>query len=582
MSEVLTPDNVRVASDTHTGRKRGHNEDEVYVSEERGAFLVVDGVGGEDGGDVAAKIAAETIRNRLGNGGPVEERVREGIALANRNILERAEEDPHLEGMSCVLTLAILEEGQVTVGHVGDTRLYVVTSDDIDKKTSDHSFVGVLEEEGELSEKEAMEHPRRNEILREVGTEEHGPDDEEFIEVSDFPFEPESALLLCSDGLTDLVRSDEIQEIVLQHAGNPEKTTNALIEEANGRGGKDNISVIVVEGPQFGPSDAKENTTDAPGASSSSDLDTSESDVETIESGSPTSEKTASADEDTAANRWWDMGCGGLMGVMLGMVLVPLLLWQIPSLQEYDPILSAATALFGDEVSQSRRILTVSPAGSGHSLDEALDTAQPGDIIEVTAGTYRGPFYLKAGVSLISRKPHAALLTVSSRTDSVVVVARNIGPNRYPTQLIGFRIASSDTSSVPVGVVTNNAAISLVNVKVHGFSRAGIKVIGQALPPKILQSFIVENPGVGVRISQGALPVLRDNLIRGNGSGLSSGGAGILVEAGTRPKIRNNIIAGNRGAGILAYRREGGSLNSRSNQFAVGTSQDSVQIASPR
>ena len=581
MSEVSTT-NFRLASRTDTGRERGRNEDEIYVSKERGAFLVVDGVGGEDGGDVAAEIAAETIKDRLGNGGPVEERVREGIALANRNILDRVEEESHLEGMSCVLTLAILEEGQVTVGHVGDTRLYVVTPDGIDKKTSDHSFVGVLEEEGELSEQEAMQHPRRNEILREVGTEQHGPHDEDFIDIYDFPFEPESALLLCSDGLTDLVRSDEIQEIVLQCAGNPEKTAESLVNEANTRGGKDNISVIVVEGPKFGLSDAEESTPDATESMTTGGLDTTESDAAPEETESPSSEDHGSTDETNKVNQWWSLGCGGLLGLILGVLFVPLLLWQVPSLQEYDPVLSVATSLSEDEVSQSRRILTVSSTESGRSLQEALDTAQPGDIIEVEAGTYRGPFYMKAGVSLISRDPHETLLTVASQTDSVVVVAQNIDLNRYPTQLIGLRVATSDTSGVPVGVVAENAVVKLVNVKVEGFSRAGIEVMGQASTPEILQSFIVDNPGVGVRIGRGALPTLRDNLITGNGEGLSNGGAGILVEAGTRPKIRNNIIAGNRGNGILTYRREADSLDYQSNQFAVGTLQDSVIIGSPR
>ena len=117
--------------------------------------------------------------------------------------------------------------------------------------TRDHSPVGEREDAGEISELEAMHHPRRNEVYRDVGSEPHQPDDPDFIEVKEVPFEPDAALLLCSDGLTDLVDSASIQRVVAQWAGHPQQVVDALIEAANAAGGKDNVTVVYVEGEQF-------------------------------------------------------------------------------------------------------------------------------------------------------------------------------------------------------------------------------------------------------------------------------------------------------------------------------------------
>ncbi len=153
--------------------------------------------------------------------------MREAIALANRQIFERAQAEPRLRGMSCVLTVAVLEDGQATVGHVGDSRLYRLRRGEIEKLTRDHSPVGAREERGELSEDEAMRHPRRNEIFRDVGSAPHEPDDEGFIDMLEVPFERDAALLFCSDGLSDLVPSADILEIVEAHAGDPAAATGS-------------------------------------------------------------------------------------------------------------------------------------------------------------------------------------------------------------------------------------------------------------------------------------------------------------------------------------------------------------------
>ena len=118
-------------------------------------------------------------------------------------------------------------DGRAIVGHVGDTRLYKLRRGRIEKVTRDHSPVGEREDAREISELEAMQHPRRNEVYRDVGSEPHEPADPDFIDVQEIPFEPDAALLLCSDGLTDLVDSASINQIVRRLAGQPQRRGRA-------------------------------------------------------------------------------------------------------------------------------------------------------------------------------------------------------------------------------------------------------------------------------------------------------------------------------------------------------------------
>jgi serine/threonine protein phosphatase PrpC len=231
---------------SHPGLHRDNNEDRCHADADRGIFFVVDGVGGQAAGDKAAEIAQEMLRARLEREtGTVAERVREAITLANNEIHRLSQLDPRWNGMACVLTVAVVRDGRMTAGHVGDTRLYKLRSGSIRKLTRDHSPVGDREDRGEISEMEAMRHPRRNEIFRDVGSEAHSPEDQEFIDLVEAPFEPDSALLLCTDGLTDMVTTQQIAAIVGEHAGEPAATVGELLKAANAAGGKDNVTVVV-------------------------------------------------------------------------------------------------------------------------------------------------------------------------------------------------------------------------------------------------------------------------------------------------------------------------------------------------
>lgn len=246
---------------TDPGLQRSINEDRALVDDALGVFLVVDGLGGHAAGERAAETAVRAIIGHMESAAlegrrDVEENIRRAIAEANNQIYLEAQQNEEWHGMACVLTLAVADEDRVTVGHVGDSRLYLIWNGNLRKLTSDHSPVGEQEEHGELTEEEAMQHPRRNEVFRDVGSQPHEPHDPQFIETRTFRFRPDAALLLCSDGLSDVLTSGEISAIVERYDGDPNGTARQLVEAANRAGGKDNISVVFVAGPDFLGSDS--------------------------------------------------------------------------------------------------------------------------------------------------------------------------------------------------------------------------------------------------------------------------------------------------------------------------------------
>ena len=239
---------------TDPGLERHVNEDRVLADEARGVFLVVDGLGGHAAGEMAAETALRAIEDCLvsiDSAADLENQIRHAITEANNRIYSLAEQNAGWHGMACVLTLAVAQEDRLTIGHVGDSRLYLAWNGNLRKLTSDHSPVGEQEDRGELTESEAMHHPRRNEVFRDVGSRPHSPDDPHFIETKSVPFRSDAALLLCSDGLSDVLTSAQISTIVEQHTGDSADTARQLVEAANQAGGKDNISVIFVAGADF-------------------------------------------------------------------------------------------------------------------------------------------------------------------------------------------------------------------------------------------------------------------------------------------------------------------------------------------
>src|SRR6185369_9271126 len=205
---------LHAAGQTDPGRQRSVNEDRCHCDATRGILVVIDGVGGQAAGGKAADVALSMLRARLEREtGAIAQRIREAITIANNEIFRLAATRPEWHGMACVLTVVVVENGLATIGHVGDTRLYKLRDNRIEKITRDHSPVGEREDAQEISEREAMRHPRRNEVYRDVGSDPHEAADDEFVDIAEIHFESDAALLLCSDGLTDLVDSTAIADV---------------------------------------------------------------------------------------------------------------------------------------------------------------------------------------------------------------------------------------------------------------------------------------------------------------------------------------------------------------------------------
>jgi protein phosphatase len=223
------------ASDT--GRKRRRNEDSYVVAPP--LFAVADGMGGAQAGEVASKLAAAALEETDPGALSGPERLVSLIQEANRRVYERASSDPSTSGMGTTMTVALVETGGVTIGHVGDSRAYLVREGRLEQLTEDHSLVNELLKSGKLSREEADLHPQRSVITRAVGTD---PD----VDVDAFVVEASvgDVFLLCSDGLTDMVGDGDILELAERHHDDLDRLTKALVSAANRGGGEDNITVI--------------------------------------------------------------------------------------------------------------------------------------------------------------------------------------------------------------------------------------------------------------------------------------------------------------------------------------------------
>lgn len=237
------------------GRIRTNNEDAFYVDsiwdENNILAIVADGLGGCEKGEVASNLAVETIVTYLKayRNGDRLELLRQAVIAANNAIIEKQKELPDASNMSTVITVSIFDSiaHLVYMAHVGDTRLYQFTHDEgLVKLSHDHTLVGYKEEQGELTEIEAMSHPKRNEISNLLGAAYVDVNSKNFVEINSFDLLSQSYYLLCSDGLYDLITSDEIAEI-LDDNDNVTEKSKKLIEEANAAGGKDNITVVLIE-----------------------------------------------------------------------------------------------------------------------------------------------------------------------------------------------------------------------------------------------------------------------------------------------------------------------------------------------
>jgi serine/threonine protein phosphatase PrpC len=234
----MTP--VRTAVLTDTGRKRRHNEDAFVV--EPPLFAVADGMGGAQAGELASSLAAAALKDSQEPGEGGEERVNELIQQANRRVYERQSQDAAASGMGTTMTVALVEDGRVAIGHVGDSRAYLIRNGALEQLTEDHSLVAELVRSGKLSPEEAEGHPQRSVITRALGTD---PD----VDVDTFSVEtrPGDLFLICSDGLTTMVDDETILAEVARNRDDLKSAAKALVRAANKGGGEDHITVVFFE-----------------------------------------------------------------------------------------------------------------------------------------------------------------------------------------------------------------------------------------------------------------------------------------------------------------------------------------------
>lgn len=304
----------RASALTDTGRRRMRNED-AFVCDPP-LFAVADGMGGAQAGEVASRLAAAALEERAA-GLVGESAVAQLIREANERIYRQALADPTAAGMGTTVTALLVDEeaGTIAVGHVGDSRAYLVRDGALEQLTADHSLVAELVRTGRLTPEEAEQHPHRSVITRALGTDAD-------VEVDTFSVaaNPGDLYLVCSDGLSSMVRDEDILGIVAQTGGAPDGIAEGLVDAANRAGGEDNVTVVVfelLEGPGADHED---------GLLSEPDAVTAEAALANVVLPEP-----ESAEEDVEPVRRHGAAGGGrwlaLAGILLALAVAALLVW---------------------------------------------------------------------------------------------------------------------------------------------------------------------------------------------------------------------------------------------------------------
>jgi protein phosphatase len=243
---------------TDVGRKRKGNEDNLFVNAEQRLFVVADGMGGHAAGEVASKIAVDSINEFVCLTGGDQEitwpfgldekisydgnRLKTSIRYANRKVIDATKEKTEYEGMATTVAAVLVDGDAANLAHVGDSRVYLFREAALTQLTSDHSWVNEQIQSGIISPEQARSHPLRNVVTRALGGK-----PELAVDVQLQPMLAGDILLLCSDGLTTMLPDEDIAELVAASAGDIEKAAKSLVGEANARGGEDNITVVLLK-----------------------------------------------------------------------------------------------------------------------------------------------------------------------------------------------------------------------------------------------------------------------------------------------------------------------------------------------
>ena len=254
---LLTPLKISYQAVTDVGRKRKGNEDSLFVNPEQNLFVVADGMGGHAAGEVASRLAVDAINEFICLTGDDEEitwpfgldetisydgnRLKTAIRYANRKVMEATKEKSEYEGMATTVAAVLVDGDSANLGHVGDSRIYLIRNGTISQLTTDHSWVNEQIVGGMISPDQARSHPLRNVVTRALG----GKNDMQ-VDMKLHKIEPGDILLLCSDGLTTMMPDEDIVRVMSETKNDVEKATRELVAAANAKGGEDNITVVML------------------------------------------------------------------------------------------------------------------------------------------------------------------------------------------------------------------------------------------------------------------------------------------------------------------------------------------------
>ena len=241
---------MKIFAKSDIGKAREMNQDSFYVSDVNDGiklFILADGMGGYKGGEIASRLAVDCTRKYICNNFPnilkekeeIMKLIRSSIEYANLRVFEKSQEDIELKDMGTTLDVCIIYNNKVFIGHVGDSRVYRIRKNIIRKLTTDHSYVEKLVREGSITKEEAYHHPKKNMLMKALGCNSLVEPD-----VMYKGFLKDDKLLMCSDGLTNMLKDNEIYDIIVN---NPDEPQNKLIDKANEQGGYDNITAVVVD-----------------------------------------------------------------------------------------------------------------------------------------------------------------------------------------------------------------------------------------------------------------------------------------------------------------------------------------------
>ena len=223
---------------TNVGKVRKNNEDAFKISDKENIYLLADGMGGHLGGEFASSMAVQDLEKLLIDVKNKTE-IKEAIEEVNRKIYQKSLEDENLSGMGTTLSMVKILEDHLYFANIGDSRIYRLKDGSLTQLTIDDSYVNYLLEVGAITSDQAKDHPKKNVLLKALGTTE---DIEVFVQ--EIQWQEDDLYLLCSDGLTNMLDEEEIQEILSSHEA--KEAVDILIDRALGRGGKDNITVIIL------------------------------------------------------------------------------------------------------------------------------------------------------------------------------------------------------------------------------------------------------------------------------------------------------------------------------------------------